>query len=200
MSVAEPSAISTPRQTLFESSRTLPGQLYMRKASGFLGEPQHALLVVRGRLPEKYRRQQHDIAPTLTQGQRVDRATAGLVIEILAEKRPCSIDSFRSPFVAAMIRTSSSIRRCPAAFKSALLQKAQQLDLQSHRQLSDFIQEQRASLSLIELPRLFDRQAPGTPRSMPNSSASSRFSGMALQSMATKGLPPGGYGHESHEP
>jgi hypothetical protein len=68
----------------------------------------------------------------------------------------------------------------------ALLQRAQQFRLQARRHVAHFVDEQRAAIGLLEqADALFTPVA--VPGSMPKNSASTRFSGMAVQLMPRNG-------------
>ena len=72
---------------------------------------------------------------------------------------PSATMAARSRCVAATIRTSTLIGRCPAhAVQPAVLEDPQQADLGRQRQLAEFVQQQRAAVGALE-PALagFDR-------------------------------------------
>jgi hypothetical protein len=73
------------------------------------------------------------------------------------------------------------------ALEAAVLRDAQQLGLELRRHLGDFIEENRAAVGHLEsADALGDRAGEGA-FSWPNSSLSSRFSGMAAQLTFTSG-------------
>jgi len=69
----------------------------------------------------------------------------------------------------------------------ALLSNAQQLALQIERQIADFIQEYGAAVHLFESPDAALQGPVNVSRAWLKSSASSRFSGRAVQFTAPQG-------------
>ena len=93
----------------------------------------------------------------------------------------------RSSFVAAITRTFA-LRGLAAADRDvlAVLQHAQQLRLERRREEPELVEEERPALRLGEEARRRACSAPvNAPFSCPNSSASARFSGIALMLSAT---------------
>ena len=73
--------------------------------------------------------------------------TREAVVEVLAEPRRPAPRASRSRLVAAMMRTSTwSGCVPPTRSNSALLQDAQELDLEGERHLADLVEEERAAV------------------------------------------------------
>jgi hypothetical protein len=78
--------------------------------------------------------------------------------------------------------------RAADAVDHALLDGAQQLGLQAHVHLGDFVEQQRAAVASSNLPMRRATAPVKAPFSWPNSSLSSRFSGIAAQLTEMNGL------------
>ena len=72
-----------------------------------------------------------------------------------------------------------------------LLEHSEELGLNRNRQLTDFVEEQRAPLRRLEGALSLSRRTGNAPRSCPKSSLSASCSGSAAQLIATNG--PGGF-------
>ena len=82
-----------------------------------------------------------------------------------------------------------SARAPPDALEAALLQRAQQLDLQLGRHVADLVEEDVPPWASSSLPSRRSLASVNAPFSWPNSSDSSRVAGNGRAEMPTKGRP-----------
>jgi hypothetical protein len=96
-------------------------------------------------------REQHRIPAPLGKRRDAHDDLGQAVIKVLA-KPPFADHRFRFWCVAQTIRASTGIALRPAdPLDHPLLQKAQQLHLQGQRNVTHFVEEQRAALRLLDL-------------------------------------------------
>ena len=181
----------TARLMTFSSSRTLPGQVCASIASIASGQKRHRAAPLLGGEPAHERmREQRGVALALAQRRNVDDDLGQPVVEVLAEFAGGDL------VLEALVRRADDAHvdrdLLPAAdaLDHALLQEAQQLRLQRHRQVADLVQEQRAAVR----PSRSCRSSASRRRcTRPSRSRTARspaaFSGIAAQLMATKRWP-----------
>ena len=145
---------ATARSMQFDSSRTLPGQPYASSFSAAALEMPRTGLCEAGReaLHEVLREQQ-DVAAARTQRRQLDVDHVQPVEQILAKQ----VLVHRGLEIAVGGGDDARVERHLgfAAHRThpPLLQCAQQLGLQRHRQLADLVHEQRARVGLHEQAR-----------------------------------------------
>jgi hypothetical protein len=131
--------------------------------------------------------QERDVLPTLSQGGQEDRHDVQTIVEILAE------GSFLESRLQVPVGGGDDPDihgqgpGAPHALEAALLQDAEQLDLQAHGQIADLVQEQAAPSASSKRPFLVAAAPVKAPFSWPNSSLSRSACGKAAQLMRING-------------
>ena len=131
--------------------------------------------------------QRQDVAGSLAQRRQFETDDIEPVVQVLAEvpgiDRPLQLHVGRRQHAHV---DGDALAR-PQAHHLALLQHAQQLDLDRHRQVADLVEEQVPPLASSNQPALAARAPVKAPFSWPNSSASTSDSEKAPQLTATNG-------------
>ena len=176
------------RSITFASSRMLPGQRIREERRPRVGGERLRGQAVVGAGPrEEVLGQEEDVRPPLGERGEPHGDDGEPVIEVLAE----SASPHRLQEVLARRRGDRDVGRL--ALRAAepphrpVLEDLQELRLDALRQEADLVEEEDAAVRGLEETRLGLARVGEGPRSKPNSSASSRVSGIAAQFTSTSG-------------
>ena len=150
-----PSLSMHARSMTLRSSRMLPVQGALFRSRSALGlSPPTRLLEPRGELLDEGRRQVGDVVAPLAQRRQRNLDDVQAVVEILAEAARRHL--LREPAVGGGDEAHvdlAAVGRADA-LHFAVLDDAEQLRLDRHRQLADLVEEQRRAVRLFEEARL----------------------------------------------